>query len=113
MNNTLRRRRRREQNKVKFILGLVLAAVVLLYIINVSLGTGTIKGDVDVSGKGYVTVTVHNEETLWSIANDYMNTDYYTVETFIDEVVDINDIRNNQIYAGEQIMIPIIADNSI
>lgn len=107
MNNTLRRRKRRESNGIKLIAGIILAAIVLLYIVNIAMGVGTVKGTVDASNKGYVAITVHNEDTLWSIADMYMNDELYTYDTFILEVALINDLNDNQIYAGEQIMIPI------
>lgn len=113
MNTTLRRRRRRESNRIKLFAILLISAVVLLYIINVALGLSNIKGDVDVSNKGYIAIVVHNEDTLWTIADEYMNDHYYDHESFIDEVVEINHIRSNQIYAGEQIMIPVIADTGL
>lgn len=113
MNSTLRRRRRRESNRIKLFATLLIAAVILLYILNVAFGLNNIKGDVDAAGKGYITVTVHNEDTLWSIADTYMNDAYYSHETFIDEVVEINDLDGSRIYAGEQIMIPVIADSNL
>lgn len=113
MNTTLRRRRRRESNRVKLFAVLLISAVILLYIVTIAFGLNTVNGDVDASNKGYITVIIHKDDTLWSIADEYMNDAFYDHQTFIDEVVEINDIYSHQIYAGEQIMIPVIAEVSI
>lgn len=111
MNQTLRRRRRRQENKIKFVAGLLLAAILLIFIYSIVLSSSSIQGEVDISGKGYITLTVHSNDTLWSIADTYMNKDYYTFEAFIKEVEVMNHIEDAEIYAGEQILIPVIASN--
>lgn len=58
--------------------------------------------------KTYLTIQVNANDTLWSIADEYMNDDYYDHETYINEVVSINRIKNNVIYAGSSITVPII-----
>ena len=111
MNQTLRRRRRQE-NKVKLIAGVALTAILLIFLFSVVLASNNVQGDVDITGKGYITVTVHAKDTLWSIAEDYMNDDFYTFETFIKEVSEMNHIEDAEIFAGEQILIPVIASNN-
>lgn len=113
MNNTLRRRRRREQKNFKTAVLVIVAAIVLLYIINVAMGVNNVKGDLDVTNKGYIAITVKSNDTLWTIAEEHMNDNYYDHESFISEVVQINDMNNTQIYAGEQIMIPVILNNNM
>lgn len=77
------------------------------------MGINNVQGDLDVTNKGYVTITVHKNDTLWTIAEKHMNNQYYDHESFIDEIVKINDLNNTQIYAGEQIMIPVILTNNM
>ena len=91
------------------IAALILAAVLLTFLFNIVLANSSIQGDVDISGKGYVTLTVTSEDTLWTIAGEHMNSDYYTYESFIQEVCEMNGILDDTIYAGEQILIPVIA----
>lgn len=109
MKATSRRRRRRQENRIKLLAGLTATAVLLIFLFNVVLSTTEVQGDMDVSSKGYITVTVHAEDTLWSIAGQYMNQDYYTYESFIAEVSTMNNIEPSEIYAGEKILIPVIA----
>lgn len=111
MNQTIRRRRRRQENRIKLVAGLILAAILLTFIFNVLLSSSPIQGDVDISNKGYIAITVHADDTLWSIAETYMNSDFYTFDSFISEVRSMNSIETTKIYAGEQILIPVIASD--
>lgn len=112
MNQTLRRRRRRQENNIKFIVGIIVIAILLIFLLNVVLASNNVQGDVDISGKGYISITVHAKDTLWSIAEEHMNDDFYTFETFIAEVSDMNNIDNAEIFAGEQILVPVIASSN-
>ncbi len=112
MNQTLRRRRRRQENNIKFIVGIIVVAIFLIFLMNVVLASNNVQGEVDISDKGYITITVHAKDTLWSIAEDYMNDDFYTFETFIAEVSDMNNLDHAEIFAGEQILVPVIASNN-
>lgn len=110
MNSSLRRRRRQE-NRIKLIAALVAVAIILTFLFNVVLANSNVQGDVDISGKGYITITVEAKDTLWSIAEAYMNDDYYTYDSFINEVARMNRIEEDEIYAGDQLLIPVIAIN--
>lgn len=109
MNQTLRRRRRRQENRIKLVATLIAVAILLTFVFNILLSGSKVHGDVDVQGKGYITITVHANDTLWSIAEEYMNKDFYTFDSFIEEVSSMNHIEPSEIYAGEQIVVPVIA----
>lgn len=112
MNQTLRRRRRREirreLNKIKLIALLIAVAIFLTFLFNIVLANSSVQGEMAVEGKGYITITVKARDTLWSIAEAHMNTDYYSYESFIREVTAMNRIESATIYAGEQLLIPVI-----
>lgn len=111
MNQTIRRKRRNSENRIKLVVVLILTAILLIFIFNVMLSSSPIQGDVDISHKGYIAITVHADDTLWSIAEEHMNSNFYTFESFIDEVCSMNNIETSTIYAGEQILIPVIASD--
>jgi len=111
MNQSIRRRRRRQENRIKLVAGVVLTAILLTFIFNIILSSSSIQGDVDITNKGYIMITVHANDSLWSIAEDYMNDDFYTFDTFISEVQAMNRIDESAIFAGEQLLIPIIASD--
>ncbi len=109
MNQTLRRRRRRQENRIKLVATVILLAIMITFVWNILLSSSDIQGELDVVDKGYVLVTVHTDDTLWSIAKSYMNEDYYTFEKFVEEVIAMNSIDPHEIYAGDQLLIPVVA----
>ncbi len=56
--------------------------------------------------KYYTSITVHSGDTLNSIAGEYYSEDYKDVQAYIDEVCSINHIKDDVIYAGENIIVP-------
>lgn len=57
--------------------------------------------------KGYISILVHDGDTLWSLSKVYA-TEPYTTSSFIQETKSINDMSSDTIYAGRSIMIPIV-----
>ena len=57
--------------------------------------------------KYYKNVTVSYGDTLWSIADDNMDQEYYDHFSYISEVKSINHIKNeNDIIAGKNLIVP-------
>lgn len=55
----------------------------------------------------YISVQVKSGDTLWSIATDYSNESKLSTEKFIKWTQEQNEIANNQINAGQEIIIPV------
>lgn len=56
--------------------------------------------------KYYTTVTVEDGDTLWTLADTYMDEQYRDKREFISEVKQLNQIDENQIHEGTQLVIP-------
>lgn len=56
--------------------------------------------------KYYTSITIEAGETLWDIAGTYMSDEFPSVEKYIDEVKNINQLKNDKIYAGENLIVP-------
>jgi LysM repeat protein len=56
----------------------------------------------------YVEITVSAGDTLWNIAEKYENEHKLSKEEFIKWVIDVNQLPNEQIIAGEKIVIPVL-----
>jgi len=55
----------------------------------------------------YKSITVSERDTLWSIAKTYMDeTHYDSVQDYIDDVMHINNLRNDAIYADAHLIVP-------
>ena len=54
----------------------------------------------------YTTVTVEDGDTLWTLADAYMDDQYQNKREFIAEVKQLNQIDENRIHEGTQLVIP-------
>ena len=57
--------------------------------------------------KYYKSITVAGGDTLWSIAEDYMDEEHYgSIYEYIREVMQINNLKNDAIYADAHLIVP-------
>ena len=56
--------------------------------------------------KYYTTVTVEDGDTRWTLADAYMDDQYQNKREFIAEVKQLNQIDENRIHEGTQLVIP-------
>ena len=61
----------------------------------------------DNSVKGYTYITVSRNDTLWSIACEYSDEHYSSIYQYIREVMTLNGLTGDSIYAGSKLMIPV------
>ncbi len=54
----------------------------------------------------YTSVYVSSGDTLWSIADEYMDTGWSDKESYIEEVRSINHLTDDNIQAGAYIVVP-------
>ncbi|MDE6388792.1 MAG: LysM peptidoglycan-binding domain-containing protein [Lachnospiraceae bacterium] len=59
------------------------------------------------SYKYYKSITVANDDTLWSIAAEYMDEEHYeSINDYINEVKSVNSMADDVIHYGEHLVIP-------
>lgn len=90
---------------------LYLAVTALLIITAIIIGnsiSGLAKPSVSESPsyKYYTSITIEKGDTLWSIASEYMTSEYHGIEEYIMEVRSLNHLYGDGIYAGEHLTIP-------
>lgn len=56
--------------------------------------------------KYYTSIEVHSGDTLWSIANTYCDSNFDSMNAYISEVKSINSLTQEQIIAGQYLIIP-------
>lgn len=100
-------RRRREMRKHFFLLVMTLCLIVTTSIV-VSSFRSDAKNDTDMeSSKYYRSIVVSDSDTLWSIAETYMDEEHYdSVHEYIREVMRINRLTNDAIYADAHLIVP-------
>ena len=56
--------------------------------------------------KYFKCITVDEDDTLWSIAEENMSEEYDSISDYIDEVKSINNLGGDKIYNGATLVIP-------
>ena len=76
--------------------------------ISKSSGVSTLQTDKKLS---YICVTINKNDSLWSIAKKYEDRYEGSFDDFITEIKRCNGLKSNTIYAGRQIVIPVVIYN--
>lgn len=106
-----RNRVRRQREMMKNFLILVMT-VCLIVTCSVALSSfrSNAKADAEPSYKYYKSIVVSNNDTLWSIAKEYMDKEHYTsVNDYINEVKTMNSLSGDSICYGNHLIIPYYA----
>ena len=65
------------------------------------------KADAVPSYKYYKSIVVSNNDTLWSIAEEYMDGEHYTsINDYINEVKTMNSLSGDSIQYGRHLVVP-------
>lgn len=70
-----------------------------------------IKADASTRNQKYFTcITIEYGSTLTDIAHEYMTEEYHSVNEYINEVMKINKLKNDNITSGATLVVPYYAD---
>lgn len=107
-NNRIRRRREMRKNFLLFVLTFCL---IITASVAVSSFRSNAKNDPSQeSSKYYKSIVVSDSDTLWSIAEEYMDeTHYGSIYEYIREVMQINSLTSDAIYADAHLIVPYYA----
>lgn len=105
LKNRIRRQREMRKNFLIMIMTVCLIATCTL---SLSGFRSNAKDDsTEVSFKYYKSISVANDDTLWSIAEKYMDEDHYdSIADYIGEVKRMNSLADDVIHYGEYLIIP-------
>lgn len=96
--------------KKKNSLVLLLTTISLIFIISLTT-LNTVEGSDVKKEKIYKSIQIEETDTLWSIANKFIDEDYTDINEYIKEIKLINNLSSDTIVAGDYIVIPLLADN--
>lgn len=99
-----RRKRIKKISIISFILVLIAVFTIIIFSNIVHAGD---EHAADNSMKGYTYITVSRNDTLWSIACEYSDEHYSSIYQYIREVMTLNGLTGDSIYAGSKLMIPV------
>lgn len=108
-NNRIRRRREMRKNFLLFVMTLCL-------IVTTSVAVGSFRSNAKndpakETYRYYKSITVSDRDTLWSIAQTYMDEMHYdSIQDYISDVKHINNLKNDAIYADAHLIVPYYAE---
>lgn len=70
-------------------------------------------GEENLDFKYYTSIVVVSGDTLWSIAKEYADIHYGSLEDYISEVASINHLKSNEIKAGQYLIVPYYSEEFI
>lgn len=105
------RNRKKRQYQLQRNISICVVTCVLVLILSITYGNifaQARSGDMPAACKYYTSIEVHYGETLWSIAEDYLDTGHYhDIRTYINEILQINHLSEDAfITAGQYLIIP-------
>lgn len=90
---------------------IIAIAIILIVSFGILLGTSmnalaSSEKDISSYNKYYVSIRVEDGDTLWTIADEYIAGFNLSKSDYITEVCQINEISENEIHAGDYIVVP-------
>ncbi len=59
----------------------------------------------------YTSIVINEGDTLWNIASEHVDYSHYSsVYEYMNEIIDLNNLESDQIYAGKRILITYYAE---
>ena len=100
--------RRKMELRRKFLMSIMTVCLVIIFSIGINGFLSNAKNNTDqVSYKYYTSITVSSEDTLWSIAEKYMDMEHYrSINDYIQEVKAMNHLQSDVITYGKHLIIP-------
>ena len=100
--------RRQQEMKKNFLILIMTICLIVTCSISISGFRSSAKDDsTESSYKYYKSIAVTSRDTLWSIAEEYMDEEHYdSITDYIEEVKSMNALTNDTIHYGEYLIIP-------
>lgn len=106
-NTISRRRRQRQVRKNIYMLALSIIPIILLSVFVISISTQASDLEQHTKYKYYKSIEISKGDTLWSIANENIDTDHYkSVQEYVNEIKEMNSMKSDHIISGSCLIIP-------
>lgn len=115
--NRIKRNRIRRQKEMRRHMMLTILTVCLVITFSISINSflSNAKDDSHKTFyKYYKSITIDNNDTLWTIAQEYIDSEHYdSIDDYIKEVKKLNKLNNDTINYGEHLIIPYYSDEFV
>ncbi len=110
MNREKRRRLKTNYNAAQLFIP-VIAAVLVFLVINILSGNNMLKTmaqNQKSEQKYYTSITIHDNDTLWSLADKYATSE--NKQEYIHNIMSINNMSQDTLYEGQNILVYYYSD---
>ncbi|MCM1183771.1 MAG: LysM peptidoglycan-binding domain-containing protein [Roseburia sp.] len=105
--NAKRRQRQLEVRRNILFLTLTMVLIILVSVFVISFSSEASDRDRSVSHKYYTSIRIEQGDTLWSIANEYMDSEHYrNASEYVNEIKAMNSLTSDRIIAGNYLIVP-------
>ncbi len=105
--NYKRKIRRQREIRNKIVIFILCVLVALTFALCFRSIVSQAEDSTEVSYKYFTSLEIEQGDSLWSIAQEHINYEYYDcMQEYIDEVMDINQMQTESINVGQCIIIP-------
>lgn len=106
--NYKRKVRRQREIRNKIVLTIITVVLVLTAVLSVqSLTSQAHDENMEVTYKYFTSHEVVQGDSLWSIAEEYIDYTYYAdIQEYVEELIDINNLPGDEILLGQCIVVP-------
>ncbi len=99
--------RRQREIRMKVIISVLAFIFVLGIVFTVKSFTSSAVDEMDITYKYFKNYEIEQGDSLWAIADEYIDYSFYdTKQEYIDEVMEINHLKNEVIVSGQCLVIP-------
>jgi len=63
--------------------------------------------------KYYTSIQIQSGDTLWDLANDYVTSEYHSINEYINEVKKLNSLETDDIHAGQYLTVPYYSSKTL
>lgn len=107
MKRNSRRQREAAQKRVAVLFCSIVAVIMICSVMFGAIHTQA--APAELTNKYYTSIQIESGDTLWAIANEYITDEYADMNEYIREVCSINHISEDEIHAGQYIVVPYYA----
>lgn len=99
----MKRRRKAIQRRIFMAVFLISAALLVWIVLTGFSGMSVVKAPVY---KYYTAVTVRCNDTLWEIASEHISEEYSSMNSYLKEIRELNNMKSDAVYYGQKLVLP-------
>lgn len=108
MNKNRIKRNRIIRRRISFLTAVVICAV-FIAILGSTVASAK-ENTKEERNKYYKSIEVKQGDTLWSIAEEYITSEYESTDEYIDELIKMNGLENDTIHTGSNLVVTYYSD---